>query len=451
VTDAALLDEQSLHDWVVSQRWFASKAREVAQMNVLDAKALRQEEPELHLLLLEARFPEGTHDVYQVPLGVRSRFDEGVIATGADGRVVYDMLADPELTTYVPRLIERGAGIGDLRFQVAEGGPEIGEPASSRAMGVEQSNSSLVFDERLVLKVFRRLEPGTNPELEMLRFLTAKGFRNIAALAGWYSYEGRIVDATLGVLQEFLADGRDGWELTLDTMGDAAQIERLADLGRVTGQMHTTLASDSSDAHFAPEDPSDEYLSLLHADVDEQIERLWRDLPEDDERVADVAGSGEDVRELLNQLSTVSAGGKLIRTHGDYHLGQTMLTDRGWVILDFEGEPARPLPERRRKQSPLRDVAGMLRSFAYAQSAMSLLRGGEAPAGWEASAREAFLDAYIDTVDPSLLPAGASATERLLSVFELEKAVYELRYELNNRPDWVAIPAAAIRRLLEAA
>ena len=154
------------------------------------------------------------------------------------------------------------------------------------------------------------------------------------------------------------------------------------------------------------------------------------------------------MRERLQALRLIGSGGRLIRTHGDYHLGQTMLAERGWVILDFEGEPARPLPERRRKRSPLRDVAGMLRSFAYAASAAEQHRGAPAAADWEARARAAFLDGYFETVDHSLLPPGADATARLLSVFELEKAVYELRYELNNRPDWVGIPVAGIVRLL---
>ena len=127
-----------------------------------------------------------------------------------------------------------------------------------------------------------------------------------------------------------------------------------------------------------------------------------------------------------------------------------MLSDRGWVILDFEGEPARPLPERRLKRSPLRDVAGMLRSFSYAAAGSELLRGRPAPEGWEDRARQAFLDGYYDRVEPSLLPPGQEATDRLLAVFELEKAVYELRYELNNRPDWVSIPVAGILRLIDA-
>ncbi|HEY2438098.1 MAG TPA: hypothetical protein VGH93_13025, partial [Solirubrobacteraceae bacterium] len=134
--------------------------------------------------------------------------------------------------------------------------------------------------------------------------------------------------------------------------------------------------------------------------------------------------------------------------HGDYHLGQTLYSPRGWVIIDFEGEPARPLPERRAKRSPLRDVASMLRSFAYVTSAIEILRGQQAPEGFEALARERFLDRYFREIDPTLLPAGEAATANLLSIFELEKAIYELRYELNNRPDWVAITVAGIVRLL---
>ena len=212
--------------------------------------------------------------------------------------------------------------------------------------------------------------------------------------------------------------------------------------------MHSALGSDSTDAAFSPDEPSAEALSILNANVDEQIERVFLDLPET-EALAPIAGRGQDVRERLAALSSVNAGGRVIRTHGGLHLGQTMRTGRGWVILDFEGEPARPLPERRLKRSPLRDVAGMLRSFSYVTAGAQLLRGVSAPAEWEERTRAAFLDGYFARVDPSLLPPGEAATRQLLAVFELEKAVYELRYELNNRPDWVGIPVAGILRLLE--
>jgi trehalose synthase-fused probable maltokinase len=211
--------------------------------------------------------------------------------------------------------------------------------------------------------------------------------------------------------------------------------------------MHTALASDAGDPAFAPEGPGDEQLSLVVATIDEQIERVFVDLPDID-ALAPIRGRGEEVRDRLQLLSHVGVGGKLIRHHGDYHLGQTLRRGEEWVILDFEGEPARPLFDRRRKRSPLRDVAGMLRSFAYAASASEAQRGRPAPEGWEQRAREVFLDGYLRTVEPTLLPAGHAATEKLLAIFELEKAVYELRYEINNRPDWVGIPVAGISRLL---
>jgi trehalose synthase-fused probable maltokinase len=290
-----------------------------------------------------------------------------------------------------------------------------------------------------------------NPELELLRFLTTRGFPHIASLAGWYEVEGRLIDATLGILQEFLLGFRDGWELALDelTSDPEGLLDKLHALGTVIGELHSALGSDHSDPAFSPDEPSVEALSILTADVDEQIERVFLDLPEN-EATAPIRGRGQDVREKLSTLSHVNAGGKVIRTHGDLHLGQTMLTpDRGWAILDFEGEPARSLPERRLKRSPLRDVAGMLRSFSYAAAGSQILRGVAAPEDWEDRAREAYLEGYRATVEPSLLPPGLQATEQLLTVFELEKVVYELRYELNNRPDWVAIPVAGIVRLLE--
>jgi maltokinase len=320
-----------------------------------------------------------------------------------------------------------------------------------RAMGAEQSNSSVVFDDAYVLKAFRRLEAGDNPELEMLRFLTEREFPHIAELVGWIDYAGELMDATLGVAQRFVSGGRDGWELALDELGSdpEAFVGRMADLGAVIGRMHSALASDPNDPAFAPEAPSMESTSLITATIDEQIERLFVDLPSDNPDLEPIAHRGEEVRDRLSLLSHIGSGGKLIRHHGDLHLGQTLLAPDRWIVLDFEGEPARPLLERRRKRSPLRDVAGMLRSFAYAASAAEIQRGAHAPEGWEDRTREAFLSGYFGAVDPALLPPGESNARTLLTIFELEKAVYELRYELNNRPDWVRIPVAGIARLLE--
>jgi maltokinase len=407
---------EPLEDWLTEQRWFASKAREVASANVLERVPL-SETPALELDIVEARFQAGTHELYQLLPG------------------------EPDGVRVLARLLGSEGTIGDVSFH---GGLE--PTGHVRPMGAEQSNSSIVFGEEQVLKVFRRIEPGINPELEMLRFLSERDFENIAALSGWYDFTGELMQATLGILQEFVAEARDGWQLALDD--PLGLLHRLPELGTATGRMHSVLASDASDPAFAPEEPSDEALALLTATIDEQIERVFLDLP-DNPALAPIAGRGEEIRDRLQLMSHVGVGGRLIRHHGDYHLGQTMLRDAGWIILDFEGEPARTLLERRRKRSPLRDVAGMLRSFAYAASASELMRGVPAPAGWEERARKAFLDAYFEAVEPTLLPAGQAAIEKLLAIFELEKAVYELRYELNNRPDWVPIPVAGIARLLD--
>jgi trehalose synthase-fused probable maltokinase len=455
--DLSFLDQQALNDWIVRQRWFASKTREVSHIEFVDCVPLRTDSPLLVLCLAEARFPAGTHETYQVPLGLRP-VEEGWADRAileADGWTVYDALADPaagrELLHRMRSNSEFHVGQDEFIFRWApNAGAGLGGTVDVRPVGVEQSNSSIVFGDELIMKAFRKVEPGVNPELELLRFLSAHGFPHIASLAGWYEVSGRLIDATLGILQEFLLGFRDGWELALDeiTTDPHALLDKLESLGVVIGELHSVLGSDSSDPAFSPDEPSMEALSILTADVDEQIERVFLDLP-DTEATAPIRGRGLDVRERLSTLSHVSAGGKVIRTHGDLHLGQTMLGDRGWVVLDFEGEPARPLPERRLKRSPLRDVAGMLRSFSYVTAGARLLRGHEAPESWELQARERFLAGYYDAVDGSLLPPGQQATDRLLAVFELEKAVYELRYELNNRPDWVAIPVAGILRLLD--
>ena len=444
-TDLPPLDEEALEEWVVDQRWFGSKARGLVNLGVLDVVPLRLEPQPLASVLVEARFAPGTHEVYQIPVGFREGSPNGAI-TRADGLTVYDALSDPDQSLALLDMMRRDVRLESedsvSEFHWVEGARDPGSGASVRAMGAEQSNSSVVFGETLTLKIYRRVEAGINPELELLRFLTDHGFASVPALAGWYEYTGTLMEATLGVLQEFLPDARDGWELALEDLDGF--LPRVRALGEVTGELHTVLGSDSTDPAFAPEEPSSESLGLLTATVDEEIERIFFELPESD-LVEPIAGRGEEVREQLRLLTHIGAAGKVIRTHGDYHLGQTMLTNRGWVILDFEGEPARNLPERRRKRSPLRDVAGMLRSFAYAATASETPPSDD----WEERAREEFLDAYLASADPSLLPPGRHGVDQLLSVFELEKAVYELRYELNHRPDWVRIPVASILRLLE--
>jgi trehalose synthase-fused probable maltokinase len=439
-------DERELIEYVTQQRWYGAKSRAVAHAQVLDSILLRTTEPQLALAIVEMRYDTGAHDIYQLLYMLRGDALE------------FDGLEDPQVARELVSAMRSGLTLqgaeGIVEFAPIEGFAGLGrELLEARPVGADQSNTSVVFDDELILKVFRRLEPGINPELEMLRFLTEHGFANIAPLGGWYAYSGGPLGATLGILQEYVGEGLDGWELALDEIAERPEgfLQRLHRLGEVTGEMHTVLGSDATEASFSAEEPSVESLGLLTATVDEEIERVFLTLPDDDERIEPIRGRGEEVREQLRLLAYAGTTGKVIRTHGDYHLGQTLWANDDWVVLDFEGEPARSVAERRRKRSPLRDVAGMLRSFAYVATAAELLRGVPAPEGWEQQARAQFLDGYLETADAGLLPSGPVAVERMLSVFELEKAVYELRYELDNRPDWVGIPVAGIQRLIEQA
>jgi trehalose synthase-fused probable maltokinase len=447
----AAVDEQALASWVVAQRWFGSKSRELAGASVVEAVPLRDGDPSAVLALVEARFHPGTHETYQILLGLGAgEPGEGAIPAG-DGRVAWDGFADPSLARDVVERVVRGGRVeteaGTLEFEpVGDPPAELGE---ARPVGAEQSNSSIVVGDELIMKAYRKIEPGVNPELELLLFLTARGFANVPALRGWYGYSGRLMDATLGVLQTFVAGATDGWDFALGALRDDPEsfLGQARRLGEVTGALHTALGADAGDPAFAPEEPSLEALALLTASVDEEIDRIFLDLP-DNEAVEPIAHRGEEMRDQLRLMSHVGPLGRLIRTHGDYHLGQVLWSGSDWMVLDFEGEPARSITERRRKRSPLRDVAGMLRSLAYANFAHEL-EGGDARPGWETAAREQFLDGYMSEIDPRLLPPGQGAIERLLAVYELEKAIYELRYELDNRPDWVRIPVAGIQRLLE--
>src|SRR3954462_3693683 len=438
-----MVHEQELLDYVPEQRWYGSKSRPVSHSQGIEPIELRAVDPQYVLALVEIRFDTGAHEIYQL------------LYSEQGGDVQLDGLADPALARELVHAVRANltlqGGEGAVEFRTVAGFAALGrEMSDARSVGAEQSNTSIVFDDQLILKVFRRLEAGINPELELLRFLTDHDFENIAQLAGWYAYAGRQMDATLGILQAYIAGGEDGWERALDTMSHEPErfLDSLHLLGEVTGRMHSVLGSDSTDPAFAPEETSGESLGLLTATVDEEIESIFMDLPLDTPDLEPIRGRGEEVRERLRLLTNLGGAGRVIRHHGDFHLGQTLWADGDWILLDFEGEPARSLPERRRKRSPLRDVAGMVRSFAYAASAAPLLRGLDPPPAWEERARAEFLEGYRQTIDQHLVPSGASM-DKLLRVFELEKAVYELRYELNNRPDWVKIPVAGILRMLE--
>jgi trehalose synthase-fused probable maltokinase len=424
--------EAELLEFVAHQRWFGAKSEELASAAMVD-RALLREEPPLADALVELRYASANRDVYQLVLG------------GSE----CDLLADPAFAREVLVRIREDATVptvdGEMAFS-SLGDAVHGAPLEEvRLLGVEQSNSSLVVDDKLFVKVYRRLEAGENPELELLRFLATHGYRNTPELAGWWSYRGAALNATLGTAQAFAAGSVDGWALAVDELArdPAAFLGRVRRLGEVIGGLHATLASDADDPDFAPEEASPESLALLVATVDEQIDNVFLHLP-DTEAVAPIAGRGDALRALLKSLSAVGSVGRRIRHHGDLHLGQMLWADGDWLVIDFEGEPARSLPERRTKRSPLRDVAGMLRSFTYA-AAVAGVPGSPV----EEDARTEFLAGYDTGVEGANLLAGPETTRRLLRIFELEKAVYELRYELANRPDWVPVPVAGIARLLD--
>jgi hypothetical protein len=271
------VDDGRLIEYVTAQRWYGSKGREASSARVVDSATL----PGLTLLLVEIRFPEGTHELYQVVAGEE-----------------LDGLGEPACARELVHLIRAGqpqpAGEGTVEFQRLEGFAGLGsELTNPRLVVSEQTNSSVIFDEELILKVYRRLEAGINPELELLRFLTEHGFRNVAALGGWYAYVGRPLEATLGIVQEFVPNGLDGWELALDELGEAPDrfLGRLRRLGQVTGTMHSVLATDPDDPHFCPEQPSAESLGLLTASVDEEIEQVFLGLPEGVEALEPIARS----------------------------------------------------------------------------------------------------------------------------------------------------------------
>ena len=446
------LPEEELREFVLAQRWYGSKSEEVASVRAVDAFPLRDEgEPLLAVAVVEVRFQSGTHDLYNVPVGLRRDGGRRAGFASVEGWAAFDALRDEQLVLDLVGLIHAQATLehegGTLQFGAVDGAVAAGPV---RAMGGEQSNTSVVLDEQLVLKLYRKLEAGVNPELELLRFLTERAFPAIASLQGWAAHVGQPLDATLAILQDFVPVRDDGWALALKDLeaGGNGFFGLVRRLGEVTGQMHSVLASDAGDPAFAPEEPSGEALALIVARIDEEIEQVFNSLP-DEPALEAIAGRGDELRDRLKEIGQSGSLGRLIRHHGDYHLGQVLWTENeDWVVLDFEGEPARPLRERRHKRSPLRDVAGMLRSFSYAASTSALERGVEPPPGWEGQVRSEFLAGYLADVDPALVPADASL-ERRLRLFELEKALYELHYELGHRPNWVRVPVAGILQLLD--
>ena len=447
------IDLDGLASWLAERRWYASKSRTIAGLQIDECTQLADSPPQL-LALLQVRFPPGDHELYQLPLTlVAPELATDDAAASARDLVAVDGLEHGDAAHALLAAIESERTIqgeeGEFTFRRSPAGRALPASAPARPAGPEQSHTSLVFGDRTVLKVLRRLEPGVSPELELLRFLGEREFPNVPALEGFYEYEGRQFTCTLGIAQQYVKGAVGGFSLALEwaTARPTGLVSTLRDLGAVTARLHNCLASETVDPAFTAEEPSNESLALLAATIDEDVERIFTRLP-DDERLAPIAGRGQDVRDRISARGHAGPGGRAIRIHGDYHLGQTLRADGEWQIIDFEGEPSRPLHERRQKRSPLRDVASMLRSFAYVVATASA-SGATVSEDLEERAREAFLEGYLETVDRGLLPNGEAQIANLLAIYELEKAVYELRYELDHRPDWLPIPVGGIVRLLE--
>lgn len=381
-------------------------------------------------------------DLYQLVIGLRSaetsldlgeRDILGRVEVSGSSYVAYDGLADAEIV----KPLARSMGVSGI------------EDAIVRPVGAEQSNSSVVLGQKVILKVFRRLQSGTNPDVEVSTGLDQVGFNHLASPLGVWSRDG----FDLAVAQEFLAGGSEGWALALTSLRDlyasdeedpaaaggdfGAEARRI---GEMTARMHIALAE-----AFGLHPPAlEDWAGALSARAD---------------RLGIEAGRRRQVEELAGRLRSLGGLIPSIRVHGDYHLGQVMRADAGWFVLDFEGEPARPIEERRLPWPAAKDVAGMLRSFDYA-AAVALAERAESEGdllrargrSWEQRSRAAFLEGYgaVEGV-ARVLPAGASgpaAGQDLLDFFELDKALYELEYERAHRPDWERIPQSAIERLL---
>ena len=443
--------QELLADWLPDQRWFAGKGRAIDEVIVESDTELRSGEPALRHLIIAVR-QGGTVDRYQVLLGCRSglpdRLKHAEIGWSADGQgCAYDAAHDPALTVAILDGMAGDAKIGHLSFHHVPGAV-ITSGLHSLVIGAEQSNTSLVFGEAYVCKLFRRLAPGANPDLELNVALAREGSGHIAAPYGWLQGTVDGEATTLAVLSRYLRTATDGWTLAATSVRDlyAESGVRAADaggdfageagrLGRATAEVHRDLAN----ALGTVELPVDEVRAM----ADGMRERLKEAVSE----VAELGAYAEPIDAAYDELARVDAPVTAQRVHGDFHLGQVVRTDQRWVVLDFEGEPARPLEERRAPTTPLRDIAGMLRSFEYAARYQLVGRADEArlesrASDWARRNRDAFCAGYA--YGGGLNPYDHAVVLRAL---EYDKAVYEVMYEARNRPTWLQIPLNSLSRL----
>ena len=445
-----------LRDHLGHQRWFAGKGRDWRVLATTTAGRL-QDVPEVTVELVSIGYSTDEVETYQVPL---VRYDHEVehlahaLVGEVDGTWVYEALADKDVTGVWLAGVADERDAGSLRFRRDPTAEKVPEGLASIVVGAEQSNTSLVFGDQAILKVFRKVAPGVNPDIEVHAALAGAGSIHIAEPLGWLegTWRDPVLDTevtgSLAMLQSFLPSATEGWEMAQTSVRDLfAEADLHADevggdfaaesyrLGAATAEVHADLARTLPQGVFDAD--------ALTAVATAMRGRLDRAAGE----VEALQPYVDALREAYEDLAALGRPVHVQRIHGDYHLGQVMRTLDGWRLLDFEGEPAKSLAERRALDSPVRDVAGMLRSFDYAarhrladhpHDAQLEFRASE----WAERNRSAFCDGYAETVssDPRDEPV-------LLRAYETDKAVYELVYESRNRPSWVSIPLGAIARL----
>jgi maltokinase len=452
---------ESLAAVIPEQRWFAGKGRPVHAVIPVRATDLAGANPRLIHAVVEIDQGEPHRDRYQLLLGVRSELPEFLghawVAACGD-QVVYQAVHDPELTAVFLELIAQGVEVDGLRF-ATEPGVTLDTEQRSRPVGAEQSNTSLVYGQTYILKLFRKLATGRSPDLELHRALATVGCEHIAAPLG--SIEGSLGadPVTYGMMSEFLRSAVEGWAMATasvrDLLAESLFIESApgpaeptdpADaggdfaseahrLGHAVAAVHAGLATALGTSLASPG-----YLDELAAGMQRRLDSVVG-------QVAELAPHADALRAAFDEVRHIDAAVPLQRIHGDLHLGQVLRTVTRWVLIDFEGEPMVPLAERIAPASTLRDVAGMLRSFDYAANHMPLGDAdpemhAAAALAWTTRNQDAFCDGYTQVApDPRKEAA-------LLRAFELDKAVYEVSYEHAHRPAWLPIPLAAIARLI---
>jgi maltokinase len=446
--------EDALAPWLQEQRWFAGKGRALRDLSVVADTEVVAGDPALrHLIVLVSH--GATADHYQIFIGLRHDLpgwlEHARIGALDDGRQVYDALHDPELTRALLRAIAGNQTISTLTFH-REPGAEIDTELDSIVLTAEQSNTSLVYGEESILKVFRRVSPGPNPDLEVTSALNRLGSPHIAEPYGSIETLMDGVGTTLAILSTFLRTATDGWTLAATSVrdlyardlygggGDAVSAAEAGGdfsgeahrLGVATAEVHQDLARAFGTEELTPE--------ALH----ETAEQMYRRLDLAAAAVPELTRYVDMIGNVYSALAKINEPVPAQRVHGDYHLGQVMRTETGWILLDFEGEPATPLAQRRARSSPLRDVAGMLRSFEYA-ARFQLLTNPDADQlhgaarEWSRRNSNAFCAGYAEGggLDPV-------ANEMLLRALTLDKAVYEVMYEARHRPSWLPIPLESL-------